>query len=177
MSSDLGTERTAGVDVADAASDPPVAVRHSAHAWAAAVLVPIIAAAVMFAVVARLSDRGDGDMAQHSGVGPAAAPLDLASVTPEIAANFTYAKAHPAGYSAITCYCGCQEYLGHRNLFDCFVRSDGKGWDAHAAGCGVCLVESITARRLADQGHSAAEVRDAIDTQFGATPRTVPQDV
>lgn len=104
----------------------------------------------------------------------AAAPLDLATVPAGVAGHYTAAKAYGAAYRQIPCFCGCERFLGHRNLYDCFVRADGWGWDAHASGCGVCVGESALARRLLDEGQSAAAVRAAVIEQLGSTPGTTP---
>lgn len=152
--------------------------RHTTRVVALALAAPVLVAALVVAVVAVVVGTGGGDAADatahRTGTGLAAAPLDLAAVSPGIAGHFTYAKAHQDAYRQIPCYCGCEEFLGHRHLYDCFVRADGKGWDAHAAGCGVCIGESVTARRLLDEGQDPAAVRAAVIEQFGSTPATTP---
>jgi len=101
------------------------------------------------------------------------APLDPASVSPNVAAHYRYVTAHGEAYSEIPCFCGCMEFLGHRSLQDCFVRADGTGWEAHASGCGVCVAESVTARRLLNRGEDPAAVRDAVIAEFGSISGTV----
>lgn len=160
----------------DASDDQRHASRpHGAGVWALALVASFLVVALVFGLVIAIAG-GDADEthATHAGVGLAVAPLDLASVSPDIAAHFTYAKDHQDAYSQIPCYCGCEKFLGHRNLYDCFVRSDGKGWDAHGSGCGVCIGESTTARRLLDEGQDPIAVRDAVVAQFGSTPGTAP---
>lgn len=148
---------------------------YRAGVWAIALIAPVLVVALAIVVVVATTR---GDAVDPTGHGPAAglaaAPLDLASVSPGIAGHFTYAKAHPEAFSQIPCYCGCEEFLGHRNLYDCFVRADGKGWDAHAAGCGVCIGESVIARRLLEEGQDPAAARTAVIEQFGTTPATTP---
>lgn len=165
---------TDGDAVHEGAATPP---RHGRWQWALALAAPVVIVALVVAVAVGVtsgdSHRADGG--HGSGVGLAAAPLELASVSPQVAEHFTYAADHQSAYRAIPCYCGCEEFLGHHNLYDCFVRSDGKGWDAHAAGCGVCIGESTTARRLITQGMETSAVRDAVVAQFGSTPATTPR--
>ena len=85
------------------------------------------------------------------------APLDLSTISENIAGHYRYAAAHAEAYREIPCWCGCQQYLGHGNLEDCFVRRDGRGWEAHAAGCGVCNGEAAIAAR--PHAHAAARLR------------------
>jgi hypothetical protein len=104
----------------------------------------------------------------------AAAPLELASVAADVADHYRYAEAHQAELSVIPCFCGCEEFLAHENLYDCFIRIDGAGYDSHAAGCGVCLGEAVVAVQLLDAGTPATEVAERIVEQFGTTSITSP---
>lgn len=130
----------------------------------AAVLVAVMALA---SAVTFLAVGGDGDRA-------GAAPLDLATVSTDIAGHYRFAAAHPDAYRDIPCWCGCQQFLGHRNLFDCFVRPDGRGWEAHAAGCGVCNGEAAMAERMLDAGQTPNDVAAAVNLEFGVTSITRP---
>lgn len=112
----------------------------------------------------------DGTADAHS----ASAALELASVTDDIARHYRYAQDHPSELSAIPCFCGCEEFLGHENLYDCFIRAGGAGYDSHAAGCGVCIGEAALASQLLDDGLPATEVAEQIIEQFGTTPVTSP---
>ena len=103
-----------------------------------------------------------------------APPLDLSTISENIAGHYQYAAAHAAAYREIPCWCGCQQYLGHGNLEDCFVRRDGRGWEAHAAGCGVCNGEAAIAERTLDAGQTAEDVTNAVNTEFGTTAITIP---
>jgi hypothetical protein len=123
--------------------------------------------------VALVTSTGDGDSGDAHGMG-AAPPLELVSVSDDVAGHYRYAETHRADVSVIPCFCGCEEFLAHENLYDCFVRTDGAGYDSHAAGCGVCLGEAAVASQLLDAGTPAAEVADRIVEQFGTTPITSP---
>lgn len=59
----------------------------------------------------------------------------------------------------IFCYCYCKGG-GHYSLLDCFK-------DDHGAGCDVCLAEARLAYDMVQKGASLAQVRAAIDAQFG----------
>jgi len=122
---------------------------------------------------ALMAAGGDGDAGGAHAPG-AAPPLELASVTDDIARLYRYAEGHRTDFSAIPCFCGCEDFLGHENLYDCFIRSDGAGYDSHAAGCGVCIGEAAVASRLLDADTPATEVADRIVEQFGTTPITSP---
>jgi hypothetical protein len=134
---------------------------------------PVVTVVVVAAgAIALVVSQGDSDEGVHAMA--AVAPLELSSVSQDVAAHYRYAEAHQADFSAIPCFCGCQEFLDHGNLYDCFVRADGAGYDSHAAGCGVCIGEASVASRLLDVGTPAAEVAERIVGQFGTTPITSP---
>ncbi len=103
-----------------------------------------------------------------------AAPLELASVSTDIAGHYRAAAELADVYREVPCYCGCEEFLDHRHLYDCFVRADGQGWEAHAAGCGVCIAESALVRDLTDAGTLAGDIPAAVIDRFGTTPTTAP---
>lgn len=105
-------------------------------------------------------------------LGLAVPALHVDDVPTNIAAHYEFADANRDVYDEIPCYCGCEKSIGHRNLTDCFVRSDGSGWDAHAAGCDVCIDESIAVRRLMADGADVPTIRDSIIAEFG--PLTTP---
>jgi hypothetical protein len=144
---------------------PALTAGHVAAVLAVALLLPIgIVVAILAGAGTTTDDHGP----------TAVAPLDLESVSPGIAEHYRFAAAHEDELRQVPCFCGCEEFLGHSDLYDCFVRADGAGWDAHAAGCGVCIGEAITARQLLDTGSTPGQVRDAVIEQFGTTPTTVP---
>jgi hypothetical protein len=109
----------------------------------------------------------DGKPAGAVAIGLAVPPLDLDDVAPNIAEHYRTAEANQDAYSQVPCYCGCERSIGHRHLTDCFVRSDGAGWDAHAAGCAVCTDESAMVRRLMADGTDTATIRPSIIAEFG----------
>ena len=140
------------------------------------ILGAMVALVILVTVIAvAIADSGgaQGRRATASAHGTVA-PLDLSTVSAPIAAHYRYAKAHMSDYQQIPCWCGCQQFLGHHNLADCFVRADGKGWEAHAAGCGVCNGEAAIAERMLGEGRTAADVKATVDVQFGTTAITTP---
>ncbi|HSP27291.1 MAG TPA: PCYCGC motif-containing (lipo)protein, partial [Ilumatobacteraceae bacterium] len=89
-------------------------------------------AALLFAgaVFIATACGSDGPDASAVGDGPAALGLavpvlDLDDVPANIAGHYEFAAANRDVYDAVPCYCGCEKSIGHRNLTDCFVRSDG----------------------------------------------------
>jgi hypothetical protein len=137
------------------------------------VVAPLLGVLLMAAGAVAVVALAGGDGGNDHAMG-AAPPLELASVTADVADHYRYAEAHPAELSAIPCFCGCQEFLGHESLYDCFVRIDGAGYDSHAAGCGVCIGEAVLASQLLDAGTPAADVAARIVEQFGTTTITSP---
>lgn len=130
-------------------------------------------AAAVFAGITALAAgcAPDGSAAEPTGavaIGLAVPPLDLDDVAPNVAAHYRAAEENQDVYSQIPCYCGCERSIGHRHLADCFVRSDGKGWDAHAAGCAVCTDESVMVRRLLEDGTDTTAIRQSIVDEFGS---------
>jgi hypothetical protein len=148
----------------------------SAGIWLAVLAIPVVA--MLGAVVVLAGSGGDDRTAAAAPTGssqPAEVPpLDLAMVSTSTASQYHASKADPGTYRQVPCFCGCEEFLGHRNLYDCFVRADGESWDAHASGCGICIAESISVQDLLDDGHDAASIRAEVISQYGSTPTTAP---
>jgi hypothetical protein len=154
---------------------PPPSPGGPAVRWWWLFVAPLLAVAVVAAGAAALVvSNGGRDTSDAHAMSGAAAPLELASVSEDIAGHYRYAEAHQADLSVIPCFCGCEEFLAHENLYDCFLRTDGAGYDSHAAGCGVCIGEAVVASQLLDAGTSAIDVADRIVEQFGTTPITSP---
>jgi hypothetical protein len=144
--------------------------------WLAALAIPVVA---ILGVAAVIAGSGSDDLAATaaptaSSTSAEVPPLDLAMVPASTASHYHAARADPDTYRHVPCFCGCEEFLGHSDLYDCFVRADGEGWDAHAAGCGICIAESISVQDLLEGGHDAASIRTEVISQYGSTPTTAP---
>jgi hypothetical protein len=118
--------------------------------------------------------RGGGPAtSEASGAEPAmlaVAPggsVELASLPALHQELYLAAAADPEGFEAVTCYCGCEAFLDHRHLLDCFVRPDG-GWERHATGCAVCLAEARDVIDLRAAGTPIDEIVRDIDGRYGA---------
>jgi hypothetical protein len=91
-------------------------------------------------------------------------PVDLPDA---FAALYRVVEDRPELFAEIPCFCGCQAMLDHRHLLDCFVRPDGSGWEAHAAGCGVCIGEAQQVAALLDAGETDPDaIRTAVIAEW-----------
>lgn len=99
--------------------------------------------------------------------------VSLESLPVATAEMYKYAADHADHFASLPCHCGCDRSLGHRNLEDCFVNPAG-GWDAHAAGCGVCIAEARTAQELLDADTVIGAVRQVIIDRYGPLPAASP---
>jgi hypothetical protein len=77
------------------------------------------------------------------------------------------AGADQDAFEAVACYCGCEAFLDHRHLLDCFVRPDGR-WERHATGCAVCLAEARDVIDMRSTGTRIEEITRRIDDRYGA---------
>ncbi|HSJ50422.1 MAG TPA: PCYCGC motif-containing (lipo)protein [Actinomycetota bacterium] len=104
--------------------------------------------------------RGPAPMAADPG-------LDLLTLPAPVAEHYLAAADHPNAYSEVPCFCGCEAMLDHRSLLDCFVRPAG-GWEPHAAGCVVCLDESVMVRSMLARGSPISEIRSTVVDAYTA---------
>lgn len=132
--------------------------RHAVTAVALGVI-----ALVTIAVGAAHDSERPSAMAAPNGI------LDISTVSARIGDEYRYAAAHLDGYRELRCWCGCEDAFRHRSLADCFVRDDGR-WEAHGAGCGVCIAEAILARERIDAGVALDEIAEELDRTYGPDP-------
>lgn len=159
-------------DVAAEPAVPAVPERTVGLFWLVVAPLVLVLGVVGGAVAVAAGSGGDGHR-EDTHVATAE-PLDLLTVPAQVADHYRYARDHRSELSAIPCFCGCEEFLAHRNLYDCFVRADGLGYDSHAAGCAVCIGEVVTASRLLDDAVPVPEVARRVIAEFGTTPVTSP---
>lgn len=142
--------------------------------WALALAIVVLAAAGW--LVATGLDTGSagpgatGDAPAMLAVAPGGT-VELASLPALQQELYRAAAADPDAFESVACYCGCEAFLDHRHLRDCFVRPDG-GWERHATGCGVCLAEARDVIDLHATGTPLDEIGRRIDDRYGAL--TVP---
>ncbi len=75
---------------------------------------------------------------------------------------FDSVRAIPSVVDGIRCHCGCATLNGHYSLLTCY-----EGANAMARICPICQGEGRVAVRMAKAGRSLAEIRVAIDAQYG----------
>lgn len=68
----------------------------------------------------------------------------------------------PQVVDGIRCHCGCADIDGHYSLLTCY-----EGRHAMARICPICQGEGRVAVRMAGSGKSLADIRIAIDAQYG----------
>jgi hypothetical protein len=90
----------------------------------------------------------------------------LASLPAEHQVLYEAAVADREAFTAVRCYCGCEAFLDHRHLLDCFERPGG-GWERHATGCTVCLAEAEEVVGFREAGLPLDEIIRRIDTRYG----------
>jgi hypothetical protein len=142
--------------------------------WALAVAIVALAAAGWLLATSNDSPPAGAATADERPGMLAVAPggsVDLASLPTDHQKLYRAAADDPKGFEAVACYCGCEAFLDHRHLLDCFVRADG-GWERHATGCAVCLAEARDVIGLRATGTPIDEIARRIDDRYGVI--TVP---
>ena len=74
--------------------------------------------------------------------------------TRHVSHAYRVAKEIPGVLAQQPCFCECRSY-GHDSLLACFASN-------HAAGCTICMQETLLADRLTKEGKTPSEIRDAI---------------
>jgi hypothetical protein len=92
--------------------------------------------------------------------------IDLAALPAEHRVLYRAAAADHEAFENVACYCGCESFLEHRHLLDCFERPAG-GWERHATGCAVCLAEARDVIDMRRDGIPLSEITRTIDIRFG----------
>lgn len=138
--------------------------------WALAVAAAALAGASWLLATGLGSGSTGRSATQETPAMLAVAPggtVELASLPASQQELYRAAAADPDGFEAVRCYCGCEAFLDHRHLLDCFVRPDG-GWERHATGCAVCLAEARDVIDLRSGGTPISEIVQHIDDRYGA---------
>jgi hypothetical protein len=97
--------------------------------------------------------------------------VSLASLATEQQVLYEAAAADSDAFAAVRCYCGCESFLAHRSLRDCFERPQG-GWERHATGCAVCLAEAAEVVEQRAAGVPLEAIVRRIDATYGAITAT-----
>ena len=88
-------------------------------------------------------------------------PRTKLAKTPDLADLFDKVREMPQIADGLACRCGCMEDPSVRSLLSCF---EGDGMATH---CVICQGQAETAHRLFKKGKSLAEIRAALDADFG----------
>lgn len=80
---------------------------------------------------------------------------------PEAARVFDLVREIPHVVDGIRCQCGCGDMPDKYSLLSCFER------DGMARRCDGCQAQARRVHALHAEGRSLAEIRDAIDREFG----------
>lgn len=89
---------------------------------------------------------------------PAAADLTHKSA----GKTFDQVRQIPQIIDGLRCHCGCAEYPDSYSLLTCY-----EGKEAMAQHCAICQGQGRLAFRLSREGKSLAEIRIAIDDEYG----------
>ncbi len=137
--------------------------------WALVVLI-VLAAVVALMRVPATPPSGDAAAAPAAPMLQVApgGQVELASLPHDHQALYEAAAADPEAFTQVACYCGCESFLDHRHLLDCFVRPSDGAWERHATGCAICLTEAAQVVEMRDAGMPIAEISRRIDADFGA---------
>ena len=73
---------------------------------------------------------------------------------------YTMAARIPGLLDGLYCHCDCHERDGLRSLLECFKSQMG-------ATCGICQNQAVLAGEMHAKGSSLAEIRAAIDHEWG----------
>ena len=80
---------------------------------------------------------------------------------PDAARIFDMVREIPHVVDGIRCYCGCADIPDKYSLLSCYEA------DGMAQVCRICQAQGRLVHRLHKAGRSLAEIRDAIDAEFG----------
>lgn len=78
----------------------------------------------------------------------------------KVRAAYDAARRYPEIFDGVLCVCDCKGSMGHRSILACF-ESD------QAVGCMACREVAELIEPLATLGKSLAEIRQAVDKEFG----------
>ena len=73
---------------------------------------------------------------------------------------YVAARASPEIFDGLYCACRCRDKLHHRSLLSCFE-------SRQPTGCMGCREEAILVGRLVRKGKTLAEIREAVDEEYG----------
>ncbi|HEX6559932.1 MAG TPA: CYCXC family (seleno)protein [Longimicrobiales bacterium] len=129
--------------------------RRDAMLYAAAAICVMVAALVIFARRANATEHP----APRAEAGQMMTKNADDFADPDTREVYKLAAQVKSTLDGLFCYCYCKG-AGHYSLLDCFK-------DEHGAGCDICKQEARLAYQMTQQGATLAQIRAAIDAQFG----------
>lgn len=87
-------------------------------------------------------------------------PRAMVPSNPGTLEAYEAARRVPQVLDGLYCHCNCSKSIGHRSLLTCFESN-------HASGCDICMGEAMMAAEMTSGGKSLAQIRKAIDAQWG----------
>lgn len=129
-------------------------------------------AAVALVVTVPGDSADDADRPAMLAVSPGGT-VELATLSTDLQDLYHAVAQDEHAMQAVRCYCGCEQMLAHRDLFECFVRPDGM-WERHAVGCAVCQTEARQVLDARARGVPIDRIVADIDATFGSI--TAPQE-
>lgn len=152
----------------------PTAVPQTSRPWWALVVAIVAASLATWLIVTDASTAaGSGHETPSMMQVAPGGEVTLASLPGEHQVVYEAAAADEEAMTQVRCYCGCESFLDHRQLLDCFVRSDG-GWEQHATGCAVCIAEAEEVLEMRANGDDLDQIIERIDRRYsGITAPTV----
>jgi len=91
---------------------------------------------------------------------------------------YAFAVDHGAELRYIPCFCGCGTTAGHRDNWDCFVKTETVPGtyilDPHGFACGTCVGVALDTRAMLASGMGLKAIRAAIDVKWSAVGPATP---
>lgn len=134
--------------------------------WLLAMAVVLLGAAAWLLITRWDPATGPGMDPQMLEVAPGG-EVELASLPADHQTLYVAAAEDREAFSHVSCYCGCEAFLDHRHLLDCFERPDG-GWERHATGCAVCLSQARDVVQWRSEKLPLDDIVRRIDQRYGA---------
>lgn len=125
-----------------------------------------VAGAAVVGLTVVLIKPGQGPRVEHPTPRPGITaagvlPASLVPDAPGALEAYAAARRVPQVLDGLYCHCHCNKSFGHRSLLTCFESE-------HGARCDICMGEATLADQLTARGASLADIRRAIDAQFGS---------
>ena len=87
-------------------------------------------------------------------------PVEKLGKKKSVRESFEAARTYPEIFDGLFCACDCKGSMGHRSLLACYESEQ-------PIGCMGCREEAELVGKLAKEGKSLAEIRVAVDKEYG----------